>query len=165
LIFAYGTYQMSFITRDFDFWELFWPQVLRAFGLMLAMVPANNIALGTLAPQMMKNASGLFNLNRNLGGAVGLAIINTMLNNRTDLHLTRLHEAVTWGNATAVETLNALAQRFQGSEAQLMALKELSMIVHRQALVMAFGDIFTVMTISYICLSGLVFFVRKVKFM
>ena len=164
LIFAFGTWQMSFITRDFDFWELFWPQVLRAFGLMLAMVPANNIALGTLPPQLMKNASGLFNLNRNLGGAVGLAIINTLLNDRTDLHLTRLHEAVTWGNVTAVETLNMMAQRFQGSEAQLKALKQLSQIVHRQALVMSFGDIFTIMTVSYICLSGLVFFVRKVNF-
>jgi len=165
LIFAFGTWQMSFITREFDFWELFWPQVLRAFGLMLAMVPANNIALGTLEPHMMKNASGLFNLNRNLGGAVGLAIINTLLNDRTDLHLTRLHEAVTWGNVTAVETLNMMAQRFQGSDAQLKALKQLSQIVHRQALVMSFGDIFTIMTISYICLSGLVFLVRKVNFM
>jgi len=165
LIFAFGTWQMSFITRDFDFWELFWPQVLRAFGLMLAMVPANNIALGTLEPHMMKNASGLFNLNRNLGGAVGLAIINTLLNDRTDLHLTRLHEAVTWGNTTAVETLNMMAQRYQGSEAQLKALKQLSQIVHRQALVMSFGDIFTIMTVSYVCLSGLVFFVKKVKIM
>ena len=165
LIFAFGTYQMSFITREFDFWELFWPQVLRAFGLMLAMVPANNIALGTLPPQLMKNASGLFNLNRNLGGAVGLAVINTMLNDRTDLHLARLHEAVTWGNITAVETLNMLAQRFQGADAQLKAMKQLMVIVHRQALVMSFGDIFTAMTVAYICLSGLVFFLRKVNFM
>src|SRR4029077_16445408 len=132
LIFAVGTWQMSFITRDFDFWELFWPQVLRAFGLMLAMGPANNIALGTLPPQLMKNASGLFNLNRNLGGAVGLAIINTLLNDRTDFHIVRLHEAVTWGNTTAVETLNNLAQKFQGTgDAQLRALKQLTMIVHR----------------------------------
>jgi DHA2 family multidrug resistance protein len=72
---------------------------------------------------------------------------------------------VTWGNTTAVETLNMMAQRFQGSEAQLLALKQLSQIVHRQALVMAFGDIFIAMTVSYICLSGLVFFVRKVNFM
>jgi DHA2 family multidrug resistance protein len=166
MLFAFGTWQMTFITKDFDFWELFWPQVLRALGLMLAMVPANNIALGTLPPHLMKNASGLFNLNRNLGGAVGLAVINTILNTRTDLHLTRLHEAVTWGNVTAVETLNALTQRFQGTaDAQLRAMKQLTMIVHRQALVMSFGDVFWVLTVSYVFLSCLVFFVHKIDIM
>ena len=73
---------------------------------MLAIVPINNIALGTLPPERLKNASGLFNLTRNLGGAVGLAAIYTVLNDRTDLHLARLHEAVTWARAPALETLN-----------------------------------------------------------
>ena len=53
------------------------PQILRGVSLMLCMVPINNLALGTLAPDRLKNASGLFNLTRNLGGAVGLAVINT----------------------------------------------------------------------------------------
>ena len=66
---------------------------------MLCMVPINNIALGTLPPDRLKNASGLFNLTRNLGGAVGLALINTVLNNRMDLHLQRLRESVTWGSS------------------------------------------------------------------
>ena len=72
--FGIGTWMMSGITHDWDFHELFIPQVLRGFGLMLSMVPINNIALGTLPPQKMKGASGLYNLTRNLGGAVGLAL-------------------------------------------------------------------------------------------
>jgi MFS transporter, DHA2 family, multidrug resistance protein len=115
---------------------------------------------------LMKNASGLFNLNRNLGGAVGLAVINTVLNERTDFHIARLHEAVTWGNVTAVETLNKLAQKFQGTgDAQLKALKQLSQIVHRQAVVMSFGDIFMILTVGYVFLACLVFFVHKVDIM
>ena len=106
IIFALGSYQMTWITRDYDFYELLLPQVLRGIGMMFAMVPTNNIALGTLRPDRVKNASGLFNLMRNLGGAVGLAIINQVLNERTDLHIVRLQERVTWGNATAIETLN-----------------------------------------------------------
>jgi hypothetical protein len=47
---------------------------------MLCMVPITNAALGTLPPQRLKNASGLFNLTRNLGGAVALALINTAMN-------------------------------------------------------------------------------------
>ena len=112
LCFAVGTWWMTYLTKDWDFWELFWPQVLRGVGLMLCMVPINNIALGTLPPERLKNASGLFNLTRNLGGAVGLAGINTVLNDRTDLHLARLHEAVTWARQPALETLNSMTQRF-----------------------------------------------------
>ena len=88
IVFAIGSYQMTWITRDFDFYELLIPQILRGVGMMFAMVPTNNIALGTLPPDKVKNASGLFNLMRNLGGAVGLAVINTVLNDRADLHIT-----------------------------------------------------------------------------
>src|SRR5215475_1876670 len=62
VVFALGSYQMTWITRDYDFYELLVPQILRGIGMMCAMVPTNNIALGTLAPDRVKNASGLFNL-------------------------------------------------------------------------------------------------------
>jgi MFS transporter, DHA2 family, multidrug resistance protein len=164
VLFAIGTWQMTGMTRDYDFWELFWPQVFRGCGMMLAMVPVNNIALGTLSPDLLKNASGLFNLTRNLGGAVGLAVINTIIDDRTDLHISRLHDNVNWGNATAVETLNMLTQKFQGmGDASMMALKELSLITHRQAAVMGYADAFLMLTVFYVLLSLLVIFVDKPK--
>jgi DHA2 family multidrug resistance protein len=162
VVFALGSYQMTWITRDYDFYELLMPQILRGIGMMCAMVPTNNIALGTLAPDRVKNASGLFNLMRNLGGAVGLAVINEMLNDRTDLHISRLQDRVTWGNTTAVETLNMLTQRAQGmGDAALMALKELSQIVHRQAAVMSYGDTFFMLALFFAALSGLMLFLNK----
>ncbi|MDE2467277.1 MAG: DHA2 family efflux MFS transporter permease subunit [Bradyrhizobium sp.] len=162
VVFALGSYEMTWMTRDYDFYELLMPQILRGIGLMCAMVPTNNIALGTLPPDRVKNASGLFNLTRNLGGAVGLAIINEVLNERTDLHISRLHDRVTWGNVTATETLNDFTQRMQGmGDAALMALKQLSQIVHRQAVVMGYGDAFFMLTLFYIGLSLLVMLLKK----
>lgn len=162
IIFALGSYQMTWITRDYDFYELLVPQILRGIGMMCAMVPTNNIALGTLPPDRVKNASGLFNLTRNLGGAVGLAVINEVLNDRTDLHISRLQDRVNWGNATATETLNMLTQRMQGmGDASLMALKQLSLIVHRQAVVMGYGDAFLMLTLFYGGLSLLVMLLKK----
>jgi MFS transporter, DHA2 family, multidrug resistance protein len=162
ITFGLGSYQMTWITRDYDFYELMLPQILRGIGMMCAMVPTNNVALGTLPPERVKNASGLFNLMRNLGGAVGLAIINQMLNDRTDLHIMRLQDRVTWGNTTAVEMLNMLAQRAQGlGDSTLMALKQLSQIVHRQAAVMSYGDVFFMITLFYCALSLLVMLVNK----
>src|ERR1700675_4306437 len=162
VIFALGSLQMTWITRDYDFYELLVPQILRGIGMMFAMVPTNNIALGTLSPELVKNGSGLFNLTRNLGGAVGLAVINQVLNERTDLHIVRLQERVNWGNATAVETLNMFTQRLQGvGDSALMAMKQLSQIVHRQAAVMGYGDAFFMLTMFYFGLSLMVILLKK----
>src|SRR5277367_5667467 len=162
LIFALGSYQMTWITRDYDFYELLLPQILRGVGMVLAMVPTNTIALGTLPPERVKNASGLFNLTRNLGGAVGLALINQVLNDRTDLHISRLQDRVNWGNAMATETLKQFTERLQGmGDAAMMAMKQLSQIVHRQAVVMGYGDAFFMLTLFYVGLSLLVMFLKK----
>src|SRR4051794_3148040 len=162
IIFALGSWQMTWVTREYDFYELLVPQILRGIGMMLAMVPTNTIALGTLPPDRVKNASGLFNLTRNLGGALGLAVINQVLNERTDLHISRLHDRVTWGNTTATETLTMLTQKFSGlGDASLMAMKQLSQIVHRQAVVMGYGDAFFMLTLFYFGLSLLVMLLKK----
>jgi len=161
--FAIGTYWLTSLTKDWDFWELFWPQVLRGIGLMGAIIPINNIALGTLAPELVKNASGLYNLMRNLGGAVGLAALTTILNDRTDLHLSRLHEAVSWSRQPALEALNSLTERFAsyGSDAQLMAIKQLNAIAHRQGVVMAFADVFLLLTLLFLALAGLALIMKR----
>jgi MFS transporter, DHA2 family, multidrug resistance protein len=163
LFFALGTWQMTWITRDWDFWELLWPQIFRGIGLMAAIVPVTNTALGTLAPERMKNASGLFNLMRNLGGAIGLAAINTVLNNRMDLHLARLHEAVSWASVPATETLAQLTQRFGGSDAQLKALKQMSLMVRGQATVMSFADVFLILTVLFVGLAMLGVIMKRPK--
>ena len=86
IAFGGGLWWMASLTTDSAFWELFWPQALRGASMMFIMLPVNQIALGTLPPEAVKNASGLYNLMRNLGGAVGLAMINTIATSRLALH-------------------------------------------------------------------------------
>ena len=161
--FALGTSIASGLTADWDFYELLAPQILRGCSLMLCMVPINNLALGTLPPEQLKNASGLYNLTRNLGGAVGLAVINTVLNDRMDLHLARLHESVTWGRSVAEETLAGLTQQLSARipDGDLAALKQLSLLVRRQAEVLAFADVFIVLTGLFAGMALLALFMRK----
>lgn len=163
VIFAIGSWQMTSLTKDWDFYELLWPQIFRGVGVMLAMVPITNVALGTLPAERVKNASGLFNLMRNLGGAIGLAAINTILNNRTDLHIQRLHEAVTFSSRAAIERLDALAAGFAsfGSDAHAMALKTLSRSVHQQAAVMAFADVFLILCLLFVILAVMAVLVKR----
>src|SRR5438128_6102668 len=115
-----------------------------------------NLLRRTAGPyNRVKNASGLYNLMRNLGGAVGLAAIYTFLNDRTDLHLARLHEALNSAYRPALEALDGLTSRFQayGSDARIMALKQLFMMTHREGLVMALGDVFLALTVLFAVMS------------
>jgi len=161
--FAAGTWMASQITQDWDFWELLVPQMFRGFSLMLCMVPINNLALGTMPPQKIKNASGLFNLTRNLGGAFGLALINTILDKREDLHIERLHDSVAWGRAVADETMTKMTATFSslGSDAQLAAVKQMTRMAHRQAEILALSDVFMTLTVLFLALVGLTVFMRK----
>lgn len=161
--FAAGTWMVTGITADWDFYELFIPQILRGVGIMACMVPVNNIALGTLPAHEVKNASGLFNLTRNLGGAVGLALINTMLNNRMDLHLQRLTESVNWGRDAALERLSTMTgvMAARGSDAEMAALKQMAQLVRREATVMAFADVFYLLTLLFVALIFLTPFIRR----
>jgi DHA2 family multidrug resistance protein len=154
VIFAIGTWQMTYVTSDYDFWELLWPQVFRGVGLMFAIIPVTNTSLGTLPVDRVKNASGLFNLMRNLGGAIGLAAINTWFNDRMDLHLQRLHEAVNAASIPATEALSNLASRYSGSNAKSQALAELMAMVRLQAAVMSYADVFLMLTILFLVLAA-----------
>ncbi|MFO1090396.1 MAG: DHA2 family efflux MFS transporter permease subunit [Hyphomicrobiales bacterium] len=154
--FATGTWMLTHITKDWDFWELALPQVFRGVSLMICMVPVNNIALGTLPVDRLKNASGLYNLTRNLGGAVGLATINTIFTSRTDLHFERLRENVAWGRGAVDETLAMLMQRHADlapDDARVAALSELAAMVRREAQVMAFADVFLVLTVLFVAMA------------
>ena len=159
--FALGTWQMTSVTADWDFWELLWPQAFRGVGLMFAIIPVTNTALGTLPAERVKNASGLFNLMRNLGGAIGLAAINTALNDRMDLHLQRLHEAVNWSSVPAVEALRGLAAQFSGSDADTQALKQMMATVRLQAAVMSYADVFLIITTLFFAVAACGILMRR----
>ena len=153
--FAGSTWMLTGMTAEWDFWELFFPQVLCGLSLMLSMVPINNLALGTLPVDNMKGGSGLYNLTRNLGGAVGLAVINTLLSDRSALHGERLSEAVSWTNPEAVAQLDATARNLavRGLDGEAGALAQMAGRIQGQAAVMSFIDIFTLITVLFAVLA------------
>jgi DHA2 family multidrug resistance protein len=161
--FAAGTWRMTGLTADWDFYELLIPQILRGSSLMLCMVPINNVALGTLPPDRLKNASGLFNLTRNLGGAVGLAVINTVLTDRNYFHYERLAEHVRWGSPEAEQKVSDMARNFtaHGLDGTTTAIAKISGIVQQQAWMMSFMDVFTLLTALFASLALFALLMRK----
>jgi MFS transporter, DHA2 family, multidrug resistance protein len=166
--FAIGTWQASFVTVDWDFWELMWPQIFRGVSLMLCMVPINNLALGTMPPHKMKNASGLFNLMRNLGGAIGIAVCGTILNDRTNLHFLRLAEHLNGGNAALLQFLQqatanqTVAHGGDAAHGYAAALKELASLALREAQTQSFADAFLAIALCFVLATMMVPLMRKV---
>ena len=84
--FGLSMWSFSFITHDWGAAELLVPQILRGFPQVFAVAPSVNLGLGSLPPERLKYASGLFNMMRNLGGAVGIAVSAAIINDQTNLH-------------------------------------------------------------------------------
>jgi DHA2 family multidrug resistance protein len=153
VLMAVSCFEFAQVTSEWGFWELLIPQVMRGSGLMFCMVPANVLALGRLQPDILKDASGLYNLLRNLGGALGLAVLNTQLSERTAFHYQRLAENVSAGRAVAEGWLAGLAERYSAlvpNDPELAALKTLSNFVRREASVLAFADCFLIIAVIYV---------------
>ncbi|MBC7480151.1 MAG: DHA2 family efflux MFS transporter permease subunit, partial [Pseudorhodobacter sp.] len=97
--FAVGLGLSGFQTPRTDFEGMFWPQVLRGLAVMFCLLPPTRMALGHLATDRVPDASGLFNLMRNLGGATGLALIDTVIYSRAPAHATALLARLQAGDA------------------------------------------------------------------
>jgi DHA2 family multidrug resistance protein len=97
-LFALGLGLSAFQTRASDFDDMVWPQLLRGAAIMLCLLPPTRLALGYLAPERVADASGLFNLMRNLGGAIGLALIDTVIYGRSPIYVERMVEKLKLGD-------------------------------------------------------------------
>ena len=136
-----------FLSPDVAYEQLRVSQVLRAFGQPLIMVPLSALATAGIEPANAGSASGLFNMMRNLGGSVGIALTSAMLTQREHLHSNRLGEFISLYNPLTRERLHQLAGGFRAhgfdpASAARMALGALDNTVRNQAYLQAYGDCF-----------------------
>jgi DHA2 family multidrug resistance protein len=111
-LFTLGLGCSAFESRLADYDEMFWPQVLRGGAIMFCLLPPTRLALSVLAPKQVPDASGLFNLMRNLGGAIGIALIDTILYGRTEGHAAALRDRLVAGDVTAARTIGLDLEQF-----------------------------------------------------
>jgi len=111
-LFAIGLGLSAFQSRIADFDEMFWPQVVRGIAIMFCLLPPTQLALGALTAAQVPDASGLFNLMRNLGGAIGIAAIDTILYGRTVGHGEALRDRLLAGDVSAAKAIGLDEQLF-----------------------------------------------------
>ncbi|MBL8774123.1 MAG: DHA2 family efflux MFS transporter permease subunit [Phenylobacterium sp.] len=154
------------VTDDWGFWEFFVLQVARGLGTMVAMIAAQQMSVASLPVTMMKDASGLINLTRNVAGAIGLAVLTTILSHQTAVHYMDLVSAASTANPTSAAMMDAMRSMMSAggsADPEGMAMKAMGGMMHRQASVLAFGDAFAALAMGCWIACGLALFVRPVK--
>ena len=146
-IFSASCFTNYFLDADIAYDQLRISQVMRACGQPLIMVPVSALAMAKIPPSAAGSASGLFNMMRNLGGSVGIALTSALLTQREHLHSNRIGEAISLYNPLTQERLNLLTGRFSnlgfdGTSASRMALGALDNTVRKQSFLEAYGDCF-----------------------
>jgi len=164
-LFALGSWMNGNLTAESGYWEFFWPQAVRGSALMLCFLPINTLALGRLPVEEVKNASGLYNLMRNLGGAIGLAVANTQMIYLTKAHYAALRESVTATGYQAQQMLEGLSESMQQMnlpDPDLAALKQITGLALREAEVMTFNTLFQTIAFLFAASLAVAPFLQKV---
>jgi len=166
--FTVGMWEFTYMTHDWSWRELLLPQALRGFAQQFTVAPIVTLTLGGLAPARLRSAAGLFNLMRNLGGAIGIALCGTILNDRANLHFLRLAEHLNATNAAMQGMLSRVSARFAALNGgdlvrgQSAALKELWALTWREAQVQTYADAFLAITVCLAFATVMVPLLRKV---
>ena len=164
-MYGMGCWMNGYLSYDAGYWEFFWPQALRGFALMFCFLPINALALGRLPPDEVKNASGLYNLMRNLGGALGLATANTLMIQWNKANYALLRDHVSAQSLPGLSLQEQLEDRFAGAghpQPDLASLEHMHHIVLREAEIMTMNTLFHTLALVFFGALLLMPLVRKV---
>jgi DHA2 family multidrug resistance protein len=147
LILVFAVYRLSNLSSDTGADDFFWPLIIRSVGTVAMFLPLNMATLGPIPKRDISAASGFFNLTRQLGGSIGVALLTLLLTTRQAFHRAVLVEKMASTDPALVDRIHALTGAFMAKgaslvDAQRQALTALNGIVNREALVMSFNDTF-----------------------
>ena len=169
LIFAICSLWFGEVNLAIGEWSFLWAIILSGFGSGMVFVPLSTTTMGTLANEQIGNASGLYNLLRNVGGSIGISVVNTLVARHTQLHRNNLVHSIVAGNPAVQQQLSSLqglvhsANAAGASLASSQAYKLLEGTVDTQARLLAYVDVFRYMALACFACMPLVLFFKRAK--
>jgi DHA2 family multidrug resistance protein len=169
MIFAYSCFMNTAMSPDYAGDQLWIPNIVRAIGQAMVLTPLTSVATGDIAPQEAAAASGISNMFRNLGGAIGTAVLATIITKREQFHSNVIGQSVTLGREEVRNRIAALTDFFMRhgvpdpAAARQQAIIALGNAVKHQALVMGFSDTFAVIGVVLVLAGIAVTMTRKAK--
>ncbi|HSE72978.1 MAG TPA: MFS transporter, partial [Dongiaceae bacterium] len=147
-LFAASNFMNIHMTADYAGDQLFWANIVRAIGQALVMTPLSAVASAGIEAENAGSASGLFNMTRNLGGAIGIAVLQTLITKREQFHSNVLMSSVSNFSEATRQRIADLTHYFlthgiaDAAVAQHEAIVAIGRTVRHQAFVMSYGDVF-----------------------
>jgi DHA2 family multidrug resistance protein len=169
MIFAYSSFMNTAMSPDYAGDQLWIPNIVRAIGQAMVLTPLTSVTTGNTAPQDAAAASGISNMLRNLGGAIGTAVLATVITKREQFHSNIIGQSVTLGREEVRNRISQMTDFFLAhgvpdpAAARQQAIIALGNAVKRQALVMGFSDTFAVIGVMLVLAAVAVAFTRKAK--
>jgi DHA2 family multidrug resistance protein len=169
MIFAYSCFMNTAMSPDYAGDQLFIPNIVRAIGQAMVLTPLTSVTTGDIAPQDAAAASGISNMFRNLGGAIGTAVLATVITKREQFHSNIIGQSVTPGREEVRDRIAQMTDYFMArgvtdpAGAHQQAIVALGNAVKHQALVMGFSDTFAVLAAVLVFAALAVTLTRKVK--
>jgi DHA2 family multidrug resistance protein len=165
---SFSLFHMTNFNLEIDFKTAVMARVLQAVGLAFLFVPINTAAYAYLPREKNNAASGLMNLARNIGGSVGISFVTTMLDRRSQKHLSDLTSHLTGANAQFQAMLHGIAQQLVShgaspADAQRQAYAVIQNMVQRQATMLAYLDNFHILGYAILAMIPAVFLMKKAK--
>jgi MFS transporter, DHA2 family, multidrug resistance protein len=168
LSFGAASYALAQLSLNLTPWILFWPLFFSGVAIAFMFVPLNTLALGALKPEQIGNASGIFNLMRNVGGSVGISMVTTFTARFAQFHQTNLVASLTPYDATYQSSLQAMttALASRGDVLPVAHQQAVGSMYHTlitQANLLAYLDNFRLFALlCFVCLAAALLF-KNVK--
>jgi DHA2 family multidrug resistance protein len=140
LVFGIGLAMSCIQTNATDYDQMFWPQLVRGFAVMFCILPPTRLALGHIAKAGVPDASGLFNMMRNLGGAIGIALIDTVIYTRAPIHARTFSDRLAAGDLDLMKTLGVTPDMIGPSLLASKAQAILTPLIDKLAFTEAIND-------------------------
>ena len=161
------TLWLGHATLDISQWSMFWPIILTGASMSLIFVPLATATMGTLRNEEIGNASGLYNLMRNVGGSIGISVVNTLLARHEQVHRNDLSHNVAQFSHIFQDQLAALtaflAKHTDPDTAARQAVGIMSRMLDGQAALLSFVDDFRYFALLCFLCAPIAFAMSKVR--
>jgi DHA2 family multidrug resistance protein len=162
---AYSLWWLSKVNLNAGYWDVFWPQFVQGMSMGFVFVPLTTVTHATISKEQMGNATSLFNLMRNIGASIGIAMVTTMLARKAQTNTNVLGANVTVSNPATQQMLDAMRNWFisQGMDAATATKQAYAAVwgmVQRQASMISFIHAFRFLAIMFVLVLPLIFIMR-----
>jgi MFS transporter, DHA2 family, multidrug resistance protein len=158
---------LGHINLQISLWQVILPSILNGVAISLIFTPLTTASLGHLRQEQVGNATGIYNLMRNLGGSFGIALVSTLVVRRAQVHQALMVSHLTPYDPAYVERLAAITQGLTPKSGSVLAAQQAQGIIYgtlqTQATLWAFVENFRLFGIFCLCCLPLIFLFKKVK--